>query len=55
MLTLLSGKFFTYLIMSLYAIRCGSYMWTGHYGPGAYWASALCITISAEFLMARWP
>lgn len=55
MIEFLSGKFFTYIIMSLYAIRSGTYASGGHWGPAGYWLSALFITISAEFLIKRWP
>lgn len=55
MIELLSGKAFTYVIMSLYGVRSATYAIGGHYGPAAYWLSALFITISAEFLIKRWP
>ena len=52
---LLNGKFFTFLILSLYALRAGSYFVTGHIGPGAYWTCAAGITVAAEFLIPRFP
>jgi hypothetical protein len=55
MMTLFTGKGFTYVIMALYAARCVSYVAGGHYGRACYWLCALGITISAEFLMTKWP
>lgn len=55
LLQLLSGKFFSYLILSLYALRCGSYLFTKHWGPATYWICAFGITLSAEFFIKRWP
>jgi len=55
MVELLLGKGFTYAILALYGLRAGTYIWGGHYGPAMYWVSALCITISAEFLIPRFP
>jgi len=49
------GRGFTYVILSLYALRCVSYAATKHYGPAAYWLCAFGITISAEFLIRRFP
>jgi hypothetical protein len=53
--TLLTGKGFTYLILGLYLARCLSYCWGGSYGRALYWLCAIGITVSAEFLIARWP
>lgn len=55
MIAFLSGKAFTYVIMSLYAIRSTTYALGGHYGSACYWLSALFITISAEFLIKKFP
>lgn len=49
------GPAFTYCIMALYILRCLSYASGEHYGRAAYWLCALGITISAEFLITRWP
>lgn len=51
----LAGKTFTYIILTLYGLRCVSYASTKHCGPAAYWLCAFGITVSAEFLMRRWP
>ncbi len=51
----LESKVFTYCILTLYALRCGSYFFTKHYGPGSYWLFAFGITVSAEFLIKRFP
>jgi len=51
----LGGRAFTWAILSLYTLRCGSYALTGHYARALYWLCALGITVSAEFLIARWP
>jgi len=51
----MGGRAFTFVILACYALRCASYAWTGHYGPAMYWASAMAITVSAEFLIPRWP
>ena len=55
MIRLLTGPGFTYLIISLYALRCVTYAIGGHWGRAAYWVCALGITVSAEFLIKRWP
>lgn len=55
MTELLHGKAFTYVILALYAIRCVSYLHGRHYGPAMYWLCALGITVSAEFLVKRFP
>ncbi len=55
MLELLHGKAFTFLILFLYFLRAASYVHGGHYGPAAYWVCAFGITVSAEFLIARFP
>lgn len=55
MIHLLEGKFFTYAILVLYALRAVGYASGGRWGPMGYWLSAMCITISAEFLISRWP
>ena len=52
---LLGGKGFTYVILALYAARCVTYAATKHYGPAGYWLCAFGITVSAEFLVRRWP
>lgn len=52
---LLQSKAFTFLILTLYALRASSYFVGKHYGPGAYWCCAFGITIAAEFLIPRWP
>lgn len=54
-LHLLESKGFTYVILTLYGLRCSSYLVTKHYGNAAYWFFAFGITVSAEFLMRRWP
>lgn len=51
----MEGKFFTYAILGLYSLRAIGYASGGHWGPMGYWLSAMCITISAEFLIARFP
>lgn len=51
----LDGKTFTYLIIGLYILRCFSYLYGAHYGRAVYWACAMGITVSAEFLITRWP
>jgi len=55
MMELLTGKLFTYVILSLYALRAGTYAWGGHWGPMSYWVCAFGITVAAEFLILRWP
>lgn len=55
MYELLTGKAFTYVILFMYAMRAGTYMASNHWGPASYWICALGITISAEFLIPRWP
>lgn len=52
---LLNGKLFTYAILTLYALRGGTYLLGQHYGPAAYWACAFGITVAAEFLIPRFP
>jgi hypothetical protein len=49
------GKTFTFMILGLYGLRCSSYLATKHYGPASYWLCAFGITVSAEFLMRRFP
>ena len=49
------GRGFTFAILALYSLRCLSYAATKHYGPAAYWLCAFGITVSAEFLIRRWP
>jgi hypothetical protein len=51
----LDGPAFTWAILTLYALRCVSYAFGGHWGRAAYWLCAAGITVSAEFLMRRWP
>jgi hypothetical protein len=55
MRALLDGKAFTYCILTLYALRCLSYAAGGHWGRAGYWICAFGITVSAEFLITRWP
>ncbi len=55
LLSLLEGRAFTYVILTLYALRCLSYVFTKHYGSASYWLCALGITVSAAFLMRRFP
>lgn len=52
---LLHGKLFTYAILSLYALRAGSYGFGHHWGPMTYWVCAFGITVAAEFLILRFP
>jgi hypothetical protein len=52
---LMEGRTFTYTILSLYALRCLSYVITKHYGPAAYWFFAFGITVSAEILIKKFP
>lgn len=54
-LAFLEGPAFTYVILALYAARCLSYAGGGHYGRVCYWLCAFGITLSAEFLITRWP
>lgn len=51
----LDGPWFTYAILSLYALRCLSYAAGAHWGRAGYWLCAAGITVSAEFLIRRWP
>ncbi len=55
MIRFIEGPFFTYTIMALYVLRCVTYAYGSHWGRASYWLCALGITISAEFLMKRWP
>lgn len=55
MIELIHGKFFTYLILGLYLIRATTYLHGRHFGPASYWLCAMGITISAEFLISRYP
>ncbi len=55
MTSILEGKAFTWAILSLYGLRCLSYATTSHWGRAAYWLCAAGITVSAEFLISRWP
>ena len=55
MIDLIHGKAFTYVILCLYAVRALSYLHGRHLGPAAYWVCAFGITVSAEFLIARFP
>lgn len=54
-MTWLDGKAFTYAILALYALRCGSYAVTSNWPRALYWLCAIGITVSAEFLIARRP
>ena len=54
-MTFIMGRGFTWAIITLYSLRCVSYAWGGHWGRAAYWLFALGITVSAEFLIVRWP
>lgn len=49
------GPLFTYAILSLYTLRCLSYAYGSHWGKMSYWVCAIGITISAEFLIGRFP
>lgn len=51
----LEGPAFSLAILSLYALRCVTYLTGGHLGRAAYWLSAFLITLSVEFLIKRWP
>lgn len=51
----LDGPAFTYAILALYALRCGSYAFSSHWGRAGYWVGAMWITLSAEFLVRKWP
>lgn len=51
----LDGRFFTYAILGLYSLRCLSYLYGAHWGRAMYWVCALGITVSAEFLISRYP
>lgn len=51
----MEGRGFTYVILGLYTLRCLSYAYGGHWGRAAYWLCAMGITVSAEFLIVRWP
>lgn len=55
MTAFLSGKGFTYLILGLYSARSLSYAAAKSWGPALYWLCALGITVSAEFLIKRYP
>ena len=49
------GKGFTYIILSLYGLRAASYAFGHHWGPMSYWVCAFGITVSAEFLITKFP
>lgn len=55
LMTFLESRFFTYVILSLYGMRCLSYLVTKHYGPASYWICAFGITVSAEILIKKFP
>ncbi len=55
MFELLTGKAFTYVILSLYMLRAATYFIGHNWGPAVYWVCALGITIAAEFLIPKWP
>lgn len=51
----ITGPGFTWVILACYGLRLGSHLWGQHWGRASYWFFAIGITISAEFLMRRWP
>lgn len=55
MIRFFDGPGFTYAILSLYSLRCVSYALGQHWGRAGYWLCAAGITVSAEFLIRRWP
>lgn len=51
----MNGRGWTYAILALYTARCITYACGAHWGRVAYWLCAAGITISAEFLVTRFP
>lgn len=52
---ILQGNLLTYIILVLFALRAITYAWTSSWGYMIYWLCAFGITVSAEFLIVRWP
>lgn len=49
----LHGKGFTWTILTLYGLRCLTYLSDANWGRALYWAAAIAITVAAEFLIKR--